>query len=273
MRIRILTLLLIELQNHVYDYCIPEAGDEQSHLAHRRQSELGFFPGGRHRTRPYLGLTQVSQVIRAEFLPLHIQASRPWIEFKNVSKYLEIFPLSDREITRTIVLTLGALRRIESDPRQPLARPPSVDLLPYLKFDSRLTHISDWVGSSPLFYVLNCLRWCVSDNDNSIAAIDLAHERIKAFRRNRNTQSLVITISLSLHLQATTDREATKANFDAFVDMIRHYMFCDCKLQCRNQNLKLSKKKISDCLGLAAWWELLRHSPSQSRQTSHNCLT
>jgi hypothetical protein len=225
MRIRILTLPLIELQNHVYDYCIPEAGDEQPHLAHRRQSELGFFPGGRHRTRPYLGLTP------------------------------------------------GALRRIESDRRQPLARPPSVDLLPYLKFDSRLTHISDWVGSSPLFYVLNCLRWCVSDNDNSIAAIDLAYKRIKAFRRNRNTQSLVITISLSLHLQATTDRETTKANFDAFVDMIRHHMFCDCKLQCRTQNLKLSKKRISDCLGLAAWWELLRHSPSQSRQTSHNCLT
>jgi hypothetical protein len=225
MRIRILTLPLVELQNHVYDHWIPEAGDEQPHLAHRRQSELGFFPGGRHRTRPYLGLTP------------------------------------------------GALRRIESDRRQPLARPPSVDLLPYLKFDSRLTHISDWVGSSPLFYVLNCLRWCVSDNDNSIAAIDLAYERIKAFRINRNTQSLVITISLSLHLQATTDRETTKANFDAFVDMIRHHMFCDCKLQCRTQNLKLSKKRISDCLGLAAWWELLRHSPSQSRQTSHNCLT
>jgi len=154
----VLKPLLIELRNRVYDYCLPRTDDRPLVLSHTRQSKLEFSPERRrHLTRPYLGLTQVSQVIRAEFLPLHNQTLRPWNEFKNVSKHLGTFPLSDPEINQKIMLILGALKRIDSDLRQPLARAPGVDILPFLKLGPNLSHINVWVGRSPLFDVLNCL--------------------------------------------------------------------------------------------------------------------
>jgi hypothetical protein len=227
------------MRNRIYEYIVADRKTRRFMLHHYPYPARPFKDC--QSSRPYLGLTQVNQLLRTEFQPLYI--CKPTLYLPHVAKYLETFPLQDQALSRQLSQILRALARKTDN-----LRPPGIDILPLLKVDWQSLPFRITNADSKLFvcrdsraldltYVLitamvvrvpQCL-W-----DGTITAIGVG------LRHHKQPFGMVVTLSLRT---AFTEDALSAAMLPFLQNMsfnVYHGVYYT--VECRNAGLKYSWK-------------------------------
>ncbi|KAI0609599.1 hypothetical protein TUN205_06173 [Pyrenophora tritici-repentis] len=101
-----------KLRNLIYE--LATLDEPHGRVIRLKEANINF--GAPDLQRQYLGLTQVSQAVRNEFLPLYTQTYKHEIHFADIPAYLALYPLEDANMMQTMIDLVVGLRHNTLEP-------------------------------------------------------------------------------------------------------------------------------------------------------------